>query len=126
MKEEAVLAAYTARDAILTVVIFFAWVAFLGVAIWLLIGLFRNKNFISGNRALRIVVKVLLVVFAVFVPLLGVPVLFVIWYSTRSRQAPAATPDTLQAPSTTPSADGATYRRPLPFPPPSARKDTRG
>jgi hypothetical protein len=134
-----VLAAYTVGDAILTVVIFLAWLAFLGVAIWLLIRLFRNTNFISGNRALRITVKVLLVVFAVFLPLLGVPVLFVIWYSTRSRGAkspdaheaeleapptsPAATPD---VPSTTPRADVATYRRPLPFPPPSARKDTGG
>lgn len=129
-KEKAVVAAYTAGDAIWTLVVFVAWVASIVVAIWLLIRLFRNKNFLSENRALRIVVKVLLVVFFLFVPPLGVLVLFVIWYSTRSPKAPAAgsaaKPDTLRAPPTAPSADGATYRRPLPFPPPAPPEDPGG
>jgi hypothetical protein len=72
------------------IVLLVVLVAFIGVWIWLLIMLVRNKNFFSQDRARRIVVKVLLVVFTVFVPLLGVPVLFVIWCWTRP---PGATLD---------------------------------
>jgi len=127
------LAAYTIGQALFTLAVFLGWVVFLGVGIWLLVRLFRNKNFIAGNRGLRIAVKVLLVVLTLFVPLLGVVVLFVIWYSTRSRgeqlQNPAdagrevspATPD--EATPNSPTVDRAPSRRPLPFPPPSAPKD---
>jgi hypothetical protein len=118
-KERAVLAAYTPRDALWTIVVFFLWVGFIGAGIWLLIRLFRNTNFLTEHRALRIVVKVLLVVFTVFIPLLGLPVLFVLWYSTRSRGAElSATDELVEAPgSTPPSRDEAPYHRPLPFPP---------
>jgi len=40
-----VLAAYTPRDALWTIVVFGLWVGFIGVGIWLLIRLFRNTNF---------------------------------------------------------------------------------
>jgi hypothetical protein len=127
-----VLAAYTLQDVLWTIVVFLLWIAYIGVGIWLLIRLFRNKNFISGHRGLRIVVKVLLVVLTLFVPVIGLVVLFVIWYSTRSTSAvmleasptfSPATPDTDQAQSTT-IADGATHRPRLPFPPPPDPKDT--
>ena len=113
------LAAYTPRDAVWTTVVFVLWIGFIGVGIWLLIRLFRNTSFLREHRALRIVVKVLLVVFTVFIPLLGLPVLFVIWYSTRSRDAELSDTDELvEAPRwAPPSADEAPYRRPLPFPP---------
>ena len=126
--EKPVLAAYTLGDALWAIVVFLIWIAYIGVGIWLLIRLFRNTNFISQNRVLRIVVKVLLVVFTLFVPVLGLIVLFVIWYSTRSSSAAkpepplttsTASPDTPQAQATTPSADRATYGPGLPFPPPS-------
>lgn len=113
------LAAYTPRDALWTIVVFVLWVGFVGVGIWLLIRLFRNTNFLTEHRDLRIAVKVLLVVFTVFIPLLGLPVLFVLRYSTRSRDDQL--PDTDEVVdalgSSTPSADEAPYRRPLPFPP---------
>jgi hypothetical protein len=82
-----VLAAYTLGDAVWTIVVFLLWIALIGVGVWLLIRLFQNTDFISGNRPLRIVVKVLLVVFTIFVPVLGLIVLFLIWYSTRSTSA---------------------------------------
>jgi hypothetical protein len=85
-KERAVLAADTRYQAVDIIVLLVVLVAFIGAWIWLLIMLVRNKNFFSEDRARRIVVKVLLVVFTVFVPLLGVPVLFVIWCWTRPRR----------------------------------------
>jgi hypothetical protein len=113
-------------SALWTLLVFVVWVAFLGVGIWLLIRLFRNTNFIADNRGLRIAVKVLLVVFTVFVPVLGVLVLFVIWFSTRSdgaevRDVGEAEPEAPSSSSAAPS-----HRRALPFPPPSASKDTDG
>ena len=124
-KERAVLAVYTVGDVLWTAAIFLIWIAFFAVGLWLLVRLFRNTKFIPRNRALRIAVKVLLVVFTVFVPVLGVLVLFVIWYSTRSGddELPDAGPAGPAAPPTGPSADGATYHRPLPFPPRSTPED---
>jgi len=67
------------------------------------------------------VVKVILVVFTVFIPVLGVPVLFGIWYSTRSRDVGSSGTvgaELVEAPaSSVPSADETPYRRSLPFPP---------
>jgi hypothetical protein len=122
-KESAVLAAYTFGQALWTIVIFLLWIGFIGVGLWLLVRLFRNTNFLIGHRASRIAVKVLLVVFTIFIPVLGVPVLFGIWYSTRSRDVQLL--DTFGAGpevpprSRMPSADQAPYHRPLPFPAPS-------
>jgi len=79
------LAANTSYQGVDFLVLLVVLVALIGVWIWLLIMLVRNKNFFSEDRARRIVVKALLVVFTVLVPLLGVPVLFVIWWRTRPR-----------------------------------------
>jgi hypothetical protein len=83
-----VLATYTLSDALWAIGVFLIWIGFIGVGIWLLIRLFRNKNFIPDDRVMRIFIKVVLAVFTVFVPLLGVPVLLVIWYVTRSADKP--------------------------------------
>jgi hypothetical protein len=114
-------------SALWTLLVFVIWVAFLGVGIWLLIRLFRNTNFISENRGLRIAVKVLLVVFTLFVPVLGVLVLFVIWFTTRSDSAelPDVGESERETPSTSSAATSASHPRP-PFPPPSASKNTDG
>ena len=113
------LAAYTLGQVLWTTVIFLLWIGFLAVGIWLLVRLFRNTSFLTENRGLRILVKVVLVIFTVFVPVLGVIVLFGIWYTTRSRDAQLSeTEELVEAPRpATPSADEALYRRPLPFPP---------
>ena len=117
-------AAYTLRDALWTIVVFFLWVGFLGVGLWLLVRLFRNTNFLTEHQAWRIAVKVLLVVFTIFIPVLGVPVLFGIWYSTRSRGAELGEPDEpefVQLPKAPmPRADGTLSPGSLPFPPRSA------
>lgn len=127
------LAASTFGDAVRTVAIFLLLIGFVGVGIWLLIRLVQNTNFISGNRTLRIVVKVLLVVLTVFVPPVGVLVLFVIWYSTRSstdatlEPAPSSAEEMseeVQEPTTAPGPGGAPERSSLPFPPPSSPEDT--
>lgn len=124
------LAAYTLRDGLWTIVVFSLWLGFIAVGLWLLIRLFRYTNFLTAHRGWRIAVKVLLVVFTVFIPVLGIPVLFGLWYSTRSRDAELAdTAELVEAPkSTTPSADEAPYHRPLPFPAPSesAASDPKG
>jgi hypothetical protein len=114
-------------SALWTVLVFVVWIAFLAVGIWLLIRLFRNTNFISENRGLRIAVKVVLVVFTLFVPVLGVLVLFVIWFTTRSDGAelPDVGEGERETPSTSSAATPPSHRRP-PFPPPSAPKDTDG
>ena len=115
------VADYTTGDAIWTIVLFVLWMAFIGVGIWLLIRLFRNTNFLRNHRGLRIVVKVLLVVFTVFLPLLGLPLLLGVWFLTRS---PSAEPLDADDAKTGASADGPTaYERRLPFPAPSAPED---
>jgi hypothetical protein len=125
-KENAVLAAYTLRDGLWTLVVFSLWVGFLGVGLWLLVRLFRNTNFLTEHRGWRIAVKVLLVVFTVFIPVLGVLVLFVVWYSTRSRGAELGErdePEFVQLPKAPmPRADGTPSARSLPFPPHSAAR----
>jgi hypothetical protein len=125
-KGRAVLAAHTLRESLWTTVVFFLWVAFIGVGLWLLVRLFRNTNFVTEHRAWRIAVKVLLVVFTVFIPVLGVPVLFGIWYFTRSRGAELGErdePEFVQLPKAPmPRADGTPSARSLPFPPHSAAR----
>jgi hypothetical protein len=119
-------AAYTLRDALWTIVVFSLWVGFIGIGLWLLVRLFRNKSFLTEHRAWRIAVKVVLVVFTVFIPVLGVPVLFGIWYSTRSRGAELGErdePTFVQLPKAPmPRTDGTPSPRSLPFPPHSAAR----
>ena len=124
-------ATYTPSDALWTLVIFVLWIAFFGVGIWLLIRLFRNENFIRDRRDLSLVIKVIVAVFTLFVPVLGVLVLVIIEVSTRSPGKPAVplsssvATDTPHAHPTTSSADEATYAPRPPFPPPSGPEDTR-
>ena len=113
------LAVYSSGDAVRTVLVFLAWIAILGVGIWLLISLFRNRD-------LALWVKLGLVVIVVILPPLGLGMGIVVWVSTksRSRAAEARTRDegvsdppsvAPAALSTTPAAKEAPYR--LPFPP---------
>ena len=112
------LAAYTTRDVIWTLLVFAFWVAFLGVGIWLLIRFFRNGDFLSGHRVWRRVVQALIVVLVVGLPWLALIILLIIEFSTRSAADPQRLP-----PLISPTADGPPHRRPLPFPPPPASKD---
>jgi hypothetical protein len=118
------LAVYTVGDAIWAVVLFVVLLVFLGVGIWLLIQLFRNKNFLPEHRGLRIVVKVLLLVFTLFLPVLGLPALLVIWFFTRSRGDEPPDADGAQPGALTPSVVEPAHGRPVPFPPPSVPEDT--
>jgi hypothetical protein len=86
------IASYTPGDAVWTIVVFLLWITFFGLGIWLLIRLFRNTNFLSEDRVMRIVVKVILVVFTIFAPMLGVLILLAIWYFTRSPREPDVPP----------------------------------
>jgi hypothetical protein len=88
-----VLAAYTLGQALVALVIFLAWVAFIGVAIWLVNSLARNENFFPEDRTRKIVIVALLALFAVVFPLLGVPVLGVVWYLNRPQTSSAVPPD---------------------------------
>ena len=87
------LAAYTLSHDLVVLVIFLAWVAFIGVAMWLVTSLFRNENFFREDTTRRIVIVALLALFAVVAPLLGVPVLLVVWYLNRPRTSSAVPPD---------------------------------
>jgi hypothetical protein len=78
-------------DALLVLLVFVGWLAFIGVAIGLVIQLLRNRNFFPEDRGRRIGVTGLLAVLAVFAPLLGMPVLLVVWFVTRSREPAPST-----------------------------------
>jgi hypothetical protein len=73
-----VLAAYTAGDALKTLLVFSAWIALIVVAILLLVGAIRDPN-------LQWWVKVLLIVFIIFLPPLAVVGGFAFWLDRRSQ-----------------------------------------
>ena len=72
-----VLAAYTTGEVVRTLVIFFAWIAFIGVAIWLMAGAI-------GDRNLQWWVKVLLILLVIVFPPLAVIGGFAFWLDRRS------------------------------------------
>jgi hypothetical protein len=73
-----VLAAYTAGDAVKTLLVFFAWIAFIVVAISLLIGVVRDPN-------VQWWVKVLLILFIIIFPPLAVIGGLAFWLDRRSQ-----------------------------------------
>ena len=75
-----VLAAYTARDALETLLVFFVWIALIVLAIWLLVGAIRDPN-------LQWWVKVLLILFIIVFPPLALIGGFAFWLDRRSRSS---------------------------------------
>jgi hypothetical protein len=73
-----VLAAYTAGDALVTLLVFFGWIALIVLAIWLLVGAIRDPN-------LQWWVKVLLILFIIIFPPLALIGGFAFWLDRRSR-----------------------------------------
>jgi len=73
-----VLAAYTAGDAVTTLLVFFAWIALIVLAIWLLVGAIRDPN-------LQWWVKVLLILFIIVLPPLALIGGFAFWLDRRSQ-----------------------------------------
>ena len=72
------LATYTAGDALVTLLVFFAWIAFIVVAILLLVGAIRDPE-------LQWWVKVLLILFIIIFPPLALIGGFAFWLDRRSR-----------------------------------------
>ncbi len=74
------LAAYTAGDALVTLLVFLGWIAFIVLAIWLLVGAIRDPN-------LQWWVKVLLILFIIIFPPLALIGGFAFWLDRRSRSS---------------------------------------
>jgi len=76
-----VLAAYSLGDVIWTLLIFLAWIAFLGFGFWLLIAIVRN-------RAVEVWVKILLVLLIIVLPPVGFLGCLAFWLDTRKNRYP--------------------------------------
>jgi len=76
-----VLGAYSLGDAIWTLLIFFAWIAFLGFGFWLLVAVVRN-------RAVGVGIKVLLVLLIIVLPPVGFLGCLAFWLDTRKNRYP--------------------------------------
>jgi hypothetical protein len=76
-----VLAAYSLGDAIRTLLIFFAWIVFVGFGLWLLIAALRN-------RAVGVGIKILLVLLILIFPPVGFLGCLAFWLDTRRIRYP--------------------------------------
>jgi hypothetical protein len=78
---DVLVAAYSLGDAIRTLLVFLAWIAFLGFGFWLLVAAVRN-------RAVSLWIKVLLVLLIIVLPPVGFLGCLAFWLDTRKNRYP--------------------------------------
>ena len=83
------LAVYSLGDAIRTLLVFLAWIFFVGFGIWLLIAAVRNRN-------VRWWIKVLLVLLIIIFPPAGFVGCLAFWLDTRRSHYPKVWESTIR------------------------------